>query len=255
MAEREIKPLPLKYAIFYFGIPMAFIYFTIYWLMPRLNEWGVPGVVSGNLCITGPLVLMFVAAIVAYRLEGNPMTWEAFKARYRLGRISGKLWLWSLGLLVFSFLAEQAMSFTTDIMLKIKLFQPPGFLPEMLDPRVDPTTLKDFMGVPIEGAWWILLMFVGILFFNIFGEELWWRGYILPRQELAHGKYAWVFHGILWTLFHFFWKWDLFVLLPTCLALSFVAQKTKSTWPGIIVHFILNGLALIPLTMGILGKL
>jgi membrane protease YdiL (CAAX protease family) len=42
--------------------------------------------------------------------------------------------------------------------------------------------------------------------------------------------------------------------LPTCLAVAFVAQRTKSTWPGIVVHFILNGLAIIPITAGIIGR-
>jgi membrane protease YdiL (CAAX protease family) len=254
MMENTIKPLPLKWAVLFFGVPMGTIYFTIYWLMPRLDKWGLPGIVNANVCITGPLVLMLATALIAYRMEGNPMTWESFKKRYRLGKMSGILWLWTLGLLVFTFVAEQIMSFSTDIFLKIPFLQPPDFLPEMLDPRIDPSTITDFMGVPLKGAWWILLMYVGILFFNIFGEELWWRGYILPRQELVHGNFTWIIHGLLWTSFHFFWKWDLLVLLPTCLAVAFVAQRTKSTWPGIVVHFILNGLAIIPITAGIIGR-
>jgi membrane protease YdiL (CAAX protease family) len=40
-----------------------------------------------------------------------------------------------------------------------------------------------------------------------------------------------------------FWKWNLLALLPVCLALSFVASKRKNTWPGIVVHFVTNGLA------------
>jgi membrane protease YdiL (CAAX protease family) len=72
---------------------------------------------------------------------------------------------------------------------------------------------------------------------NVFGEELWWRGYILSRQELAFGKWTWVVHGIFWNVFHSFFYWELIALLPGCLALSYVAYKSKSTWPGIIAHF------------------
>ena len=46
------------------------------------------------------------------------------------------------------------------------------------------------MGILLKGKWWIVLGYLGGLFFNIFGEEFWWRGYILPRQELVMGKYA-----------------------------------------------------------------
>ncbi len=40
--------------------------------------------------------------------------------------------------------------------------------------------------------------------------------------------------------------------LPVCLALSFVTQKRKSTWPRMITHFAVNGLSLFPLIAVIL---
>lgn len=78
-----------------------------------------------------------------------------------------------------------------------------------------------------------------ILVCNIGGEELWWRGYVLPRQELAFGRATWVIHGILWSVFHLFMQptlWDTVRMAITGVALSFVAQRTKSTWPGIVGH-------------------
>jgi membrane protease YdiL (CAAX protease family) len=99
-------------------------------------------------------------------------------------------------------------------------------------------------GMPPEFAntpLWLLFSFqIVFFFFNIFGEEFWWRGYIFPRQELTHGKKTWVIHGILWTLFHFFWKWNLLILLPGALAASFVVQKLKNTTVLIIVHIAVN---------------
>ena len=86
------------------------------------------------------------------------------------------------------------------------------------------------------------------------GEELWWRGYILPRQELAHGQGTWFVHGVLWCLFHLFAPWNVLSILPGCLALSFVAQRLKNTWPAIIAHGLANGLlVLIVVVAGILG--
>ncbi|MHA1803631.1 MAG: hypothetical protein ACTSU4_03730 [Promethearchaeota archaeon] len=35
----------------------------------------------------------------------------------------------------------------------------------------------------------ILWMTLVTLSLNIFGEELWWRSYILPRQEVAFGRF------------------------------------------------------------------
>jgi membrane protease YdiL (CAAX protease family) len=66
----------------------------------------------------------------------------------------------------------------------------------------------------------------------------------LPRQELTMGKNVWIIHGVMWTLFHFFWWWNLIALLPVCLGISYVAYKTKSSWPGLIAHMIYNGIGI-----------
>jgi membrane protease YdiL (CAAX protease family) len=96
------------------------------------------------------------------------------------------------------------------------------------------------MGIPLRGAWWILVYYaVVMLVCNIGGEELWWRGYVLPRQELAFGKAAWLVHGVFWSAFHLFMQptlWDTVRMSITGVALAFVAQRTRSTWPGIVGH-------------------
>jgi membrane protease YdiL (CAAX protease family) len=110
-----------------------------------------------------------------------------------------------------------------------------------------------FMDIPLAGAWWLLLVYLFYVLLNVFGEELWWRGYILPRQELAFGKWSWLVHGIFWNLFHSFFYWELIMLLPGCLALSFVAYKSKSTWPGIIAHFVASLPSLVMIIVGVVG--
>jgi hypothetical protein len=69
----------------------------------------------------------------------------------------------------------------------------------------------DFMGIQLAGAWWVVLYYiVWLVVLNIFGEELWWRGYVLPRQELFFGRATWIVHGIFWSAFHFFIQPTLF---------------------------------------------
>jgi len=92
-----------------------------------------------------------------------------------------------------------------------------------------------------------------ILCFNVLGEELWWRGYILPRQELVHGKWTWLVHGILWTFFHLPFWWNLLAMLPSTLSLPYVASRLKNTTPGIIAHFTMNGLGFVMILLGVLG--
>jgi len=92
----------------------------------------------------------------------------------------------------------------------------------------------------------VLPVFV-LFFFNIFGEELYWRGILLPQQELVH--------GVMWHLFHLMiFPWYLIFGLPIALAISFVAQRTGNTWMAILLHgqanFTLYGL-MVGVIMGV----
>jgi membrane protease YdiL (CAAX protease family) len=114
---------------------------------------------------------------------------------------------------------------------------------------------KDFMGIQLSGAWWVVVYYVlWLLILNICGEELWWRGYVLPRQELFFGRATWAVHGVYWSLFHLFIQPTLFDTLRmavTGMALSFVAQRTKNTWPGIIGHSFANMPLLLSIVKGV----
>lgn len=111
---------------------------------------------------------------------------------------------------------------------------PPAWFAEFM-------TATHFQGMPLADNWWPVLVYFVQYVFNVFGEELWWRGYILPRQEVSLGTRAWLANGILWNLFHWFFYWNLIPLLPSCLALTWLTQRTKNTWTAILGHGILNG--------------
>lgn len=97
-----------------------------------------------------------------------------------------------------------------------------------------------FHGHSSPGAWWIPVYYAVMMFvLNIGGEELWWRGYVLPRQGLAFGKMTWIVHGVFWSAFHLFMQptlWDTARMAISGVALAYVARRTKSTWPGIVGH-------------------
>jgi len=117
-------------------------------------------------------VSLLIASLMAYVVEGNSLDWSSFRHRFRLYNMSGRVWKWTLGgLLAQILLSLVAESFALQIFSLLD-FRPPEIIPS------DPIT-----NFP-------LLVFV--LFMNIFSEEFWWRGYVLPRQELQHGRFTWV---------------------------------------------------------------
>lgn len=83
---------------------------------------------------------------------------------------------------------------------------------------------------------------IGLLVFDILGEELSWRGYILARQELAIGRWAWVSHRALWTVFHAIHQYNLGILVSYAdhAGHRFAARRTRNTWPGIVGHLVSN---------------
>lgn len=248
------RPMPFWMSLICFGIPTALGWISIYMGIPILSKAGVPLFWNFWLCLSIPFILMFGASLIAYRLEGNAWTWARFKTRFRLKPMQRRDWLWTLVLIAWIggyIVLRQTLS---RWLASLPLFAPPEFLPSVLDPRLAQSSLPtELLGIPLKGNWWVLFVQAGVLCLNIFGEEFWWRGYILPRQELAYGKNTWWIHGLLWTSVHTFWKWDFLSILPGCLLLSYVVVKLKNTTPAIIWHWFNNGLTLVIVILGILG--
>lgn len=252
--DLKIKPMGLMPSLLFFGIPAAIFSLAIYYVMQKFHQNGINDLTNFFVSMVSPLALMLLAALVAFKVEGNSFKWSALSKRFRLTRMSKSDWIYTLGLLAVMILIYETLSFTPKWLIQFKLLAPPEFLLPAVDPRLEPTFLLDtFMGIPLKGQWWIAVVYFIFLLFNILGEELWWRGYIFPRQELAFQKWTWVIHGTLWGLFHIFWKWNLIILLPSCLALSFVIYKRKNTWIGIVAHMAFNSAPLIGLIIGIIG--
>jgi membrane protease YdiL (CAAX protease family) len=251
----QLRPMPLCTSILFTFAPAILLYTLYYFMMPRLIEtFGYPFLVVYLLAWSGGEALIFLASLVVYKLEGNPINWRSFAARYRLHKIDRKDWVWFASLLFFSTVTYSGLTFTTEWLGSIPGFAPPDFFPPELTPGAAGKLIPgEFMGFSLKGMWWVLAVYFLSWFFNIFGEEFWFRGYMLPRQELTHNQYTWIVHGILFTLFHFFWKWNLIVLLPGSLFMAYVVQRRQNTWISILWHGIMNFLPMFLILQGILG--
>ncbi|WP_423189806.1 type II CAAX prenyl endopeptidase Rce1 family protein [Alkalibacterium sp. f15] len=238
--KQTLKPMPLWESALFFGIPTVIFCFSIYIVMPLLGEAGVNPILNYSLTLMGPVCLLFIASFVALKMDGYRLNWKTIRERFRLAPLRKREWLWTIGLSLFMVFGNFLLWPTQKWLLDTVRFNPPDYLPSTLDPRIMLNGIPpEFETTPII----ILVVFqLFFLFFNIFGEEFWWRGYILPRQELAHGQYTWIIHGLLWTLFHVFWWWNLIFLLPGALAASFVAQKFQNTTIIIVAHLVVNTL-------------
>jgi membrane protease YdiL (CAAX protease family) len=89
-----------------------------------------------------------------------------------------------------------------------------------------------------SGAWgWFALVVVFVVFNTVIGEELLFRGLLLPRMRAVFGKRDWVANGVLFTLYHLHQPWSMPATLVEGIFLeAYPARRFQSAWMGIIVH-------------------
>jgi len=255
---KPIQPMPFWLSLCLFGLPALVMAISFYFFRPWLQSLGISEFKSFLTAHIVPTALLFTAALVAlYRLENYPQTWKSLSERFRFPRLRAKDWLWALVIFI-ALMAGYGLASQLGRVLVMSGWLPvPAGVPALIDPRAALTLsgLDQMAGGAIRGNWEIVVLYFVMLFFNIAGEELWWRGYLLPRQELTHGKWAWLVNGGLWTLFHAFKYWDMVGLLPVCLIIAWAAQRMKNNWPVFIAHYVFNGLALVYIVPAVLGLL
>lgn len=249
-----LKPMKWAVSLIYFGIPAIFMIIGFHIIMPALIKKGLTPFYAYFIGLGTPLALMFVASLIAFVKEGNTLTWKNLSIRFRLYRLSWKMWLFTFVAFIIIIIL-----YGITIRLNMKLIQSgiipmPETLPLWLDSSkgMSLTAINQAFG-GLSGNILALISFVSFLVINIIGEEFWWRGYILPRQELAFGKHVWYIHGLMWTFFHLFKWWDILAILPLTLILTFIVWKFKNNTIGIILHFLINGMALIPIVLGMIS--
>jgi membrane protease YdiL (CAAX protease family) len=218
--SRSLKPFGWRPSLLLFGIPTILMIVNMWVVWPAMMAAGMSRPESYATVITLAGVLLTLASLIGYTAEGRPLTWRAFAARFWLDKFDRKIALWSLGGLIVAAVVASATN-----ALSMAVFNAVRYTPPDLTGRV-------------THIGWVFTMLVA----NIVGEELWWRGYIFPRQEAYFGGRTWLVHGLLWAFFHMFKWWVLPAMLIFCLIYPFAVQRTRSIWPSAIPHIILNGI-------------
>ena len=188
--------------------------------------------------LSGMGVVLLGVALIAYRLEGNEWSWAVFRERFRLRAFTRKEGLWVVGILVLCVIADALLEGTGKWLASVPAFAPPDYFPPPFNPLVDVRfPVAEFLGVPFKGNWFIAGLWIPLSLVSMIGEEFLWRGYLLPRQELTHGKWAWLLNGLLWGyLFHVGMKWQYLGMWPSMLLTAWIAQRLRITWASVAVH-------------------
>jgi membrane protease YdiL (CAAX protease family) len=280
----RLKPAGRLATLVLFGGPAAIFWCLFHVVGPALRRNDVSWWLIFQILLLVPLGALLLATYWCVRHEIGSAGWAGWMQRLRVDLPNPSVWIWAIALsgfmhggdwedgvavlaawlalwqeqarrkslyvaILLAVVLKRELSAVEPMLRSVAFFPAQGFQQEFFS-HFGPV---DFMGLPLTNAWWLLIYYgVWLIVFNVLGEELWWRGYVLPRQQQAFGRATWIIHGICWSLFHLFIQptlWDTTRMATTGVALAYVAQRTRSTWPGIVGH----GLANTPLLISIAG--
>ena len=153
----------------------------------------------------------------------------------------------------------------------------PGCVPGLFD-RIpdlvvlDPAILDAVFGwlppwfvelVPVDnvaacsfGAWVVTLIVYAVMNVLVgpFVEELYFRGYLLPRMSQM-GRRAPLVNSVLFSLYHFWSPWSLLTRVVGVTPLAYAVWWKRNIYLGMAVHMLLNGLSTTFPIVTVAGKL
>jgi membrane protease YdiL (CAAX protease family) len=228
------RPIPQYSARWLVGVwasaalPMA----ALAWLVaPRLAA-SIPGPAPLGqallICLTAGMIWQFVLVLLLVRREQGTLSWAVIRDALwlhsprspRTGRVGGRLWLVVLPLAA-AFYAEQ--------------FVP--LLPHPTARDLGSLLATDAGAQLLHGNWALLALAVTMFAFNtVLGEELLFRGFLLPRMNGAFGDLDWLANGLLFAAYHLHIWWKIPAALLDALILAYPTKRYRSAWIGIVVH-------------------
>jgi len=221
------------------GAPMWLLGWVAY---PALSA-GLPPVEAGLLrmkLLTVGLIWQFVLAmIILHREEGDIRLrtisrrfWLNHPVSHRTGETKKTLWWWIIPLiLLYAFLEIAPRSALVNLWTAI--------FPFFADPGGNSfeAVLAPEMRAQWIGNWGFLGLFLASAVFNTFlGEELVFRGVLLPKMEGVFGKWDWVANAVLFSLYHLHQPWGILATLPGDLLFAYSGKRFHSNWFPIILH-------------------
>jgi len=100
----------------------------------------------------------------------------------------------------------------------------------------DPSLLAGYRGIKILIPFYLLLSCItGPLV-----EELYFRGYLLPRMAGWAGRWAPFLNTVLFSIYHFFSPWENLIRILASYPLIFTVWKKRDIRFGVLVHIIVN---------------
>jgi uncharacterized protein len=210
------------------AIPMAVLAWVVAPLLGDLLGGDGAFIKALLLCITAGLVWQFVLTLILVGRELRTLRWSRVREALwllsprdpRSGRVGGRVWSWAIPfVLLFALWEAFGFDITGPSNRDLVLF---------LDTRGE-----EFFG----GNWvWFAVIVVQSVFNSVLGEDLLFRGLLLPRMRGAFGRSDFVANGVLFGFYHLHTPWSIPAALADIVLTAYPTRRWQSAWMSIIVH-------------------
>jgi uncharacterized protein len=213
------------------AIPMAALGWVVApWVAERLDgPLALPRALLALLTVG--LIWQFVLVMILVHRERGSLRWPDLKDALWLqaprslttGRVGGRLWL---------VLVPALLIFFAEGLIPVL-----NVIPSIPGHDFAVFAQSDAFAAFMSGNWGWYAIIVALFVFNTaLGEELLFRGLLLPRMQGAFGRWDWVANGVLFAAYHVHEPWVILSSLLDTFALSYPSRRYRSALIGIIVH-------------------
>ena len=217
------------------AVPMPILAFVV---APALADVGSTEhlFIFWYLMIAG-MIWQFIVSMVVLAQEGSLKSWATFRERIWLQaprdpKTGAPRWrlLWWL-IPAFAFYAAVELSPVGPILGRLILIPLP-FIENL--PEMDLQAMADTQFI---GQWWIMGVAVLSCIFNYaLGEELLFRGVLLPKMRGVFGKWDWVANAVLFAFYHMHVPLRILFTVVGGLAWALPSRYFRSIWFALILH-------------------
>lgn len=230
-------------------VPMGLLAFVVVpAVIPHIGLH--PGLVFWMAMVVG-MIWQFVLSLLLLSREPGGLRWSSLSERIWLrapsdpttGAQRGTLWWWVVPAIAANFfLGLAATQLDACWTWAVSVIPEPAY-----------TQISGLADPQFRGQWWILGLVVMSSIFNyLLGEELLFRGILLPRMAGAFGKWDWVANTLLFGLYHVHKIWSLPTIVLSSFGISWATRRFHSLWMGVIVHGI-EGVVLFVMVISVLA--
>jgi len=192
--------------------------------------------------LTVGLVWQFVVVVVLIYGETRTLSWSVVKGRLWLtaprspdtGAVRRRLWWWLIPAVALTAIFDLQLKPIVD-RLWVSVFP---FLAEPSNWSLGNALATPAARSQLAGAWgtWALYM-MNAVFNTVLGEELLFRGLLLPRMAGVFGSRDWIANGLLFGVYHLHQPWGMVSsVIHGAFLFALPTRYFRSVWFGIAAH-------------------